>query len=251
MKVRIVRKLGYLLLGMIWLHCAPAAADDIILYAYHLKPPYLVDRDRQAGLYYDLARYLSVHVPGHTFKTVYLPRKRLETELESGRLHGLVVGVHPSWFRDAARTRYLWSPPFMHDEDVVVSRAADPVPYDGPESLAGKQLGLSYGYYYYGVDELVKSGRIVRDDAVSEEATLDKLYRKRVDAAIITRRTLDYMVRQRADWQQQFYVARKPHDAFERMILIPREFAAAAPGIASALEAIAQDPGWQKALRCY
>jgi polar amino acid transport system substrate-binding protein len=237
---------------MVWLGCGtPAAADDIVLYAYHLKPPYLIDRDRQSGLYYDLARYLNEHVPGHTFKTVYLPRKRLETELDNGRLNGLVVGVHPSWFRDAARTRYLWSPPFMQDEDVVVSRLADPVQYDGPDSLAGKHLGLSFGYYYFGVDELVRAGRISRDDAVSEEASLDKLYRKRVDATIITRRTFDYLLRQRSDWQQQFYVARKPHDAFERMILIPREFSFAAPGISSALAAILQDPAWQKALRSH
>jgi len=247
-----VKKIGYALLGMVWLGCGtPAAADDIVLYAYHLKPPYLIDRDRQSGLYYDLARYLSEHVPGHTFKTVYLPRKRLETELENGRLHGLVIGVHPSWFRDAARTRYLWSPPFMQDEDVVVSRLSEPVQYDGPESLAGKHLGLSFGYYYFGVDELVKTGRITRDDAVSEESSLDKLYRKRVDATIITRRTFDYLLRQRSDWQQQFYVARKPHDAFERMILIPREFSSAAPGISSALAAILQDPNWQKTLRSH
>lgn len=246
-----MKKFGYMLLGMFWLVCAPAAADEIVLYAYHLKPPYLIDRNKQAGLYYDLARYLNQHVSGHTFKTVYLPRKRLETDLENGRLHGLVVGVHPTWFRDAARTRYLWSPPFMTDEDVVVSLHSDPVQYDGPESLAGKHLGLSFGYYYYGVDELVKSGRIARDDAVSEEASLDKLARKRVDATIITRRTLDYMLRHRADWQQQFYVARKPHDAFERMILIPREFSSAAPAITHALAAILQDPAWQKVLRSY
>lgn len=247
-----MKKFGFALAGMVWLGGVPlAAADDIVLYAYHLKPPYLIDRDRQAGLYYDLARYLNEHVPGHTFKTVYLPRKRLETELESGRLHGLVIGVHPSWFRDAARIRYLWSPPFMHDEDVVVSRLSDPVQYDGPESLAGKQLGLSFGYYYFGIDELVKTGRIARDDAVSEEASLDKLYRKRIDATIITRRTFDYMLRQRSEWQQQFYVARKPHDAYERMILIPRELSFAAPGISHALAAIMQDPAWQKTLRSY
>ena len=246
-----VRKFRYWLLGWCWLGCAPAMADDIVLYAYHLKPPYLVDRERQSGLYYDLARYLTEHVPGHTFKTVYLPRKRLETDLENGRLRGLVVGVHPSWFHDAARTRYLWSPPFMQDEDVVVSRLADPVPYDSPESLGGKSVGLSFGYYYYGVDELVKSGRITRDDAVSEEASLDKLSRKRVDATIITRRTLDYLLRARSDWLQQFYVARKPHDAFERMILIPREFSFAAPAISAAMATMLQDPAWQKVLRTY
>lgn len=244
--------LAHALVCLPWLPgSAPAAADEIILYAYHLKPPYIIDRAKQVGLYYDVARYLNERIASHTFKTVYLPRKRLETQLEMGQLHGMVIGVHPTWFKDGDRTRYLWSPPFMHDEDIVVSRASEPVNYEQPESLVGKHVGLSFGYYYYGVDELVKAGKVERDDAINEEITLDKLVHKRVDAAIVTRSTYDYMLRQRSEWQKLFYIARKPHDAFERMILMPREFGAAAPGVAVALTLIMQDPAWQKLMRSY
>jgi polar amino acid transport system substrate-binding protein len=231
--------------------CAPLGAAEFTLYAYHLKPPYIVDRERQVGLYYDLARLLGERIAGHTFKLVYLPRRRLEHELELGRLGGLVVGVNPAWFKDETRTRYWWSPPFLHDQDVVASLASAPVAYEGPESLVGKHVGLSMGYYYFGVDELVRAGRVRRDDAINEEASLEKLVLKRVDAVIVTRRTLDALARQRPEWRRQFHVARKPHDEFDRMILVPREQAAIAADLQAVLGPIMHDAEWSRTVGGY
>ncbi|MCG2585051.1 ABC transporter substrate-binding protein [Massilia sp. TS11] len=228
-----------------------AAADEIILYAYHLKPPYIVDRDKQTGLYFDLAAYLNERVSAHSFKTVYLPRRRLEHDLETGRLNGLVVGVHPAWFKDESRTRYLWSPPFVHDEDVVVSNSGSPLPYAGPESLVGKSVGLSMGYYYFGIDELVRAGRIKRDEAISEEVSLDKLRLKRIDATVVTRRTYDYLLRHRPEWRKEFFVSKKPHDEFDRLILVPKEYGFVMQDLNAALGPILHDPQWQKILRSY
>ncbi|MES2298841.1 MAG: hypothetical protein V4582_17485 [Pseudomonadota bacterium] len=228
---------------------ARAAAEEVILYAYHLKPPFIIDREQRTGIYYDLATYLNERISGHTFRTVYLPRRRLEHDLELGKLHGLVVGVNPAWFKDDTRARYHWSPPILRDEDIVVSNKSAPINYDGPESLVNRRVGLSMGYYYYGVDELVSSGRITRDDAVAEDITLDKLFLKRIEAAIVTRRTLDYLERTRPQWKDQFYVAKKPHDEFDRMVLIPHEFAALVPDLNAALGPIMRDPAWQAMIR--
>lgn len=244
-------KLRALLLCLAMSCAAHAAAAEFILYAYHLKPPYIVDRDKEVGIYYDLARLLTNRIPGHTFKTVYLPRRRLEHDLQLGRLHGMVIGVNPSWFKDESRTRYLWSPSFLHDNDVVVSAAARPLRYDGPESLVGLHIGLSMGYYYFGVDELIRAGRLQRDDAINEETSLDKLMRGRVDAAIVTRRTLDYLVRRRPQWKNQFHSARVPHDSYDRMLLIPREFAAIVPDLNAVLGPIAHDAEWLKLISRY
>lgn len=243
--------LSLLLLALLLAVPGPARADEVILYAYHLKPPYIIDRAKETGLYYDLARYLNERISGHTFRTVYLPRRRLEHDLELGRLHGLVIGVNPSWFKDEKRTRYDWSPPFLRDEDVVVSHQAAPVGYLGPESLVSKHIGLSMGYYYYGIDELVRAGRIMRDDAVNEEATLEKLALKRIDAAVVTRRTLEYLQRQRREWRGAFHVASKPHDEFDRMILIPHAYSALLPDLAAALGPIGHDVDWQKRIHNY
>ncbi|MES2128311.1 MAG: hypothetical protein V4463_13670 [Pseudomonadota bacterium] len=243
--------LRHLLLCCLLFAGVRAGAADYTLYAYHLKPPYIIDRDKQVGLYFDMARYLNQHLTQHHFTTVYLPRRRLEMELELGRLNGMVIGVNPSWFKDDSRTRYLWSPPIVHDEDVVVSLASKPVEYEGPESLVGRHIGLSLGYYYFGVDELVRAGRIQRDDAINEEVTLDKLVRQRVDAAIVTRRTLDILLRTHPAWRKLFHVAKKPHDEFDRMILIPKEFATLAPELTAVLGPLMHDPAWIKMLHSH
>lgn len=243
-----MKKLIAVLLGALWL---PAMADEIVLYAYHLKPPYIIDRNKEIGLYYDLAAYLNERIPAHTFRTVYLPRRRLESDLELGRLHGMVIGVNPSWFKDETRTRYYWTPPILRDEDVVVSAADKPLNYQGPESLVDKSVGLPMGYYYYGVDELVRAGRVRRDDAISEEVSLEKLALKRTDAAIVTRRTLDYLERQRPEWKARFFIAKKPHDEFDRMVLVPHEFGAVMPELNAVLGPIMHDPDWQKRIKKY
>lgn len=227
----------------------PARAEDVVLYAYHLKPPYIVDEAQRKGLYYDLAQELSKRVRGYTFRTEYLPRLRLERDLEKGTLKGLVVGVNPAWFKDLAHTRFLWSPPFMHDTDVVVSTPQHPLAYEGPQSLVGKKVGLSRGYYYFGVDELVADARVLRDDADGEEANLTKLLLGRVDAVIVTQRTLDYLQSHHSDWHNAFFVAPKPHDAYDRMVLIPREFAAVAAPLAAALGQLQQDARWRSRLK--
>jgi polar amino acid transport system substrate-binding protein len=248
---RLPRRLFCLLACCVLLACVPARAEEVILYAYELKPPFVIDRDKQSGIYYDLASYLNERITGHTFRTVYLPRRRLEHDLELGKLHGLVIGVNPTWFKDDARTRYYWSPAILRDQDMVVSQRAKPVPYDGPESMVGRRVGLPMGYYYYGVDELVQAGRVQRDDAVNEEFCLDKLALKRVDVVIVTRRTLEFLERTRAQWKDQFYVAKKPHDEYDRMVLIPHEFASLVPDLNAALGPIMRDPAWLGIIKRY
>jgi polar amino acid transport system substrate-binding protein len=246
-----MKVLRLILLTMLLLLSPLVVGAEITLYAYHLKPPYIIEREKQSGLYFDLARYLNDRISGHTFKTVYLPRRRLEHDLELGRLHGLVIGVNPAWFKDETRARYLWSAPFLRDEDVVVSPIEQPIEYEGPESLVGRNVGLSMGYYYFGIDELVRAGRIQRDDAINEESSLDKLLRRRIDATVVTQRTLDYLVRQRPEWKGKFRTARKAHDQFDRMILVPKEFAHLLPDLNAALGPATHDPAWLKLLRQY
>jgi len=225
------------------------ANSEVVLYAYHLKPPYLEDLEHRQGLYFELAELLGLRTPGIRFRTEYLPRRRLEADLEGGRLHGLVIGVNPVWFKDAQRSRYLWSAAFMHDTDVVVSLHKQPVLYNGPDSLAGLNIALPRGYYYYGVDELVQAGKARRTDCEGEESALMMMVLGRVQATIITRRTLYAFLARRPGLRGQFHVALQPHDEYERFILVPQEFAEVLKPLNDALHVLARDPGWQARLQ--
>ncbi len=231
--------------------CASAAgmAADIKLYAYHLKPPYIIDPDKGIGLYYDLARKLNQVQSQHHYSTHYLPRKRLESLLEQEQLDGLVLGVNPHWFNDASQHRYAWSIGWIKDHDIVVSRSDNPVNYARPESLLGKRVGLSLGYYYVGVNELADKGLLTRDNSPNETVTLEKLVLGRVDAMIITQRTLHHLTKQHPEYVGKLYTAPIPHDSFERMILLPKSQQALVTSLNQSLAKVADDPQWQALLK--
>ncbi|MBH9551502.1 substrate-binding periplasmic protein [Inhella gelatinilytica] len=231
-----------------WAPLTASAAEDTVLYSYHLKPPYL-DLTRKEGLYYELADLLSLRVPGLRCRVEYLPRRRLEADLVAGRLRGAILGVHPTWFRDAERSRYLWTPPVMRDADVVVSRHDHPVAYTGPDSLVGVRMALPRGYYYAGIEELVQAGRIPREESESDETALMMLSLGRADATVITRRTLYTLLARRPGLRGRFHVAPKPHDEYERHILVPHDQPALHKQLSEGVALLARDPAWQGRLQ--
>jgi polar amino acid transport system substrate-binding protein len=236
---------GWLLAGCL----GSAQATDVSLYAYHLKPPYIVDPKKSVGLYYELARRLNHLQSQHRYKTVYLPRKRLESLLEQEQLDGLVLGVNPHWFNDASQHRYAWSQPWIKDRDIVASRSDHPIAYSQPESLIGKRVGLSLGYYYFGINELADKGQLQRDDSQNEALTLEKLMLGRVDAMVITQRTLNTLYKTRPDYVGKIHIAPVPHDVYERHILVPHAYQALLPELNQALARLADDPQWQAMLK--
>jgi polar amino acid transport system substrate-binding protein len=226
-----------------------ARADTVTLYAYHLKPPYITDPEKGTGLYFELARRLNQLQSQHHYRTVFLPRKRLESLLEQEQLDGLVLGVNPHWFDDAARHRYAWSSPWIKDRDIVISRSDHPVAYTQPESLLGKRVGLSIGYYYVGLSELADKGQLQRDNSPNETVTLDKLMQGRVDAMVITQRTLNALHKSHPEYAGKVHIASVPHDVFERYILIPKAQQAILPALNLGLAKLADDPQWQALLK--
>ena len=126
----------------------------ITLYAYHLKPPFIVDIAHEKGLYFDLATYLNSKQTIYEFHTVFLPRKRLDRYLSNNKLDGLVIGVNPIWFNDSSETLYLWSDSFYQDRDLVISSAKKPIEYQYPNSLLNKRIAGVRGFKYFGIDAL-------------------------------------------------------------------------------------------------
>ncbi len=226
-----------------------AAAAEIKLYAYHLKPPYIIDAEKGSGLYFELAKRLNQLQTKHRYKTVFLPRKRLESLLEQDQLDGLVLGVNPHWFNDASQHRYAWSHSWIKDRDIVISRSDQPVAYSRPDSLIGKRVGMSLGYYYFGVSELADKGQLTRDNSPNESVTLDKLVKGQVDAMIITQRTLNHLYKQHPEYVGKLFTASVPHDTYERMILLPKSQQALVPILNQSLTKLADDPHWQALLK--
>lgn len=235
------------------LYAAQAQSSEqkpITVYAYHLKPPFIVDLKKETGLYYDFSKFLNSKGDTYQFRTFFVPRKRVEVYVENKQLDGILIGVNPIWFQDKEEQKYLWSPKVFADQDEIVSLAKRPFNYSGPESLIGMNLGGVLGFYYYGIDDLVKTGEIQRRNTSSEQSILSMILRERVNAGIVSRSTLNYLV-PRKHWQGKFYISPKPHDSFNRRLLIPHEQKAVYDYLLPILENLDSDPEWQAILRMY
>lgn len=248
------KHLATLLFAIVFLVIASASADEtkplVPVYVYHQQPPFIVNIEKKQGLYFDFVRRLNALNDEYLFKVTYVPRKRVERMLESHSMNAVLLGVNPTWFKDKEETKYLWTTVILNDRDEVVSLKTESIEFSGADSLVGVTLGGVRGYYYYGINELVSAKKIRRVDTVGEAELFSMLLKERVEAAIIGKRTFDYMV-SRNDWQNNFYLSAKPHDVFERRILVPQNMAMIYPYLQGIIDQLVRDKAWQEMIANY
>lgn len=191
------------------------AKELVYLYTYHKKPPFIVSQVEQQGLYYELANLLSEQSDNYQFKTIYVPRKRLDVMVERDNFDGIVIGVSPAWFKDKQETKYLWTQGFFRDRDEFVSLTSSPFEYDDVESLSGLVIGSVAGYYYFGVNEGVRKGTIKRINTVGELEVLKLIEKQRVDIGLVSSSVFKYL-RKAGVVNNVFHFSKHPHDEFVR-----------------------------------
>ena len=187
----------------------------VYLYTYHQKPPFIVDKDKRQGLYYDLAEALNKISTKYKYYTVYVPRKRLNLMLTKNNFDGVVVGVLPTWFGDKTKQKYLWLPGFFPDRDNFVSLTATPFEYQIPITLEGKTVGSVAGYYYRGINEAVDAGKLNQVNTVGELEVLQLIKKQRVDLGLVSESVFKYLWAQ-GDIEDIFHFSNIPHDQFIR-----------------------------------
>ncbi len=222
----------------------------IVVYAYHLKPPFIIDVDKKLGLYYDFSDHLNSKQDRYLFTTKFMPRKRLDFLVRSNKLNGILVGVNPIWFNDKKEQKFLWTGTMFNDRDEVVSPIDKPIEFINPRSLIGKTLAGVRGFNYFGIDNLVDDGKINRDNTIGERQILLKLLSKRVDAGIVSRSTLNYLI-PRQQWENKFYYSQIPHDIYQRRVLVPKALNSVHQQLMPIIKTLPTDADWQRLLKQY
>jgi polar amino acid transport system substrate-binding protein len=247
--------LRLLLIAALSLIATRAMGAGFVLYTYHDKPPYYLHAEGNVeisagGLYAELANILNSRQQELQLQIAYLPRRRLDRDIESGTLNGGVIGVNPLWFKDVQQTRYLWTSPLMRDQDVIVVRKGAEFAYKHPRDLAGKTMALARGYYFWGVSEMVAEGKVFAHETEGDANSLRMLLSHRVNATITSILTFRYLSSDGAI-REALTTLPTPHDQFERMILLPRKYEAQQ----RLLNRLLRDPevskAWAVALRKY
>lgn len=134
----------------------------------------------------------------------------------------------------------------------MLSLASKPVQYHYPEDLKGYKLGIREGFYYQGIDELVQSGDVERLNYANDEDNLMALREGLVDALIIGQVNYLYWLAQ-AELQSKgdVFVARSPHDAFSRRILLGQKTREIAPIINAFIDYQKSNPAWKQVITQY
>jgi polar amino acid transport system substrate-binding protein len=222
------------------------SAEEINIYTYHDKPPFVVDKSNQQGLFFDLATYLSFKLPQHSFKTLYIPRRRLDHLIENDTLDGIVVGVSPIWFKDKTEQNFLWLDPIMEDQDDFISLASRPFEYRDKSSLTDKTIIAVAGYYYFGVNEMVQKGEMLRIDTIGEQQVIELLAKQRADFGIVSQSVFMYLARHKLIEPSLFYLSNKPHDSFKRRAFVSRNDTELYKQLKPVFANIANDDDWHK-----
>ncbi len=241
----------YILYSFLFLFSFSVQAKTLIhVYTYHSKPPLIINQATQSGLYYDIVNHLNLVSDSYRFELIYLPRKRVDKFLKENKLSGILLGVNPAWFKDKKEERYFWTSRVFTDRDEVISLKSTAIEYSDSSSLSNRVLGGVRGFYYHGINELIKNKKALRIDTAHETDLFSMLLNKRIDAAVVSRSTFNYMVKKN-QWQDTFYVARKPHDIFDRRILVPKDFITVFAEIAPLIEQLQYNQNWQQTILQY
>ncbi|MES2017335.1 MAG: transporter substrate-binding domain-containing protein [Pseudomonadota bacterium] len=223
------------------------ASETVQLATYYGYAPWHVAEDARAGWNAHLARKLTAMSGGrYRFESVFLPRKRLETLLRMGTVPMAVAWVHPRFFGDTGRTRFLWTGALMEDASLIVSPASAPLEYDGPASLRGKRFGAPAGHMFPDFEPWIASGEITRFTVPKlKTALLMMVWNHRLDFMIVDRSTLNALKAENFIDPSLLHIASKPRaPSYERRILVPRDKPELFEFLNKAVATLGTQEGW-------
>ncbi|WP_272699110.1 substrate-binding periplasmic protein [Desulfovibrio sp. Fe33] len=156
---------------------------------------------------------------GYALSFKQLPDKRGWDMLEHG---GVDVYASAREWKDEP-DRFLWTDPFMPNEDVLVYRAGCSIQYLSPETLHGTTVACIKGFFYPALQAHFGPGGITRLDATSPDVMLELLRLGRADAAIVNRTEIHWMFHHREDIDsRQFRVDPTPAGTASIRFVFPK-----------------------------
>ena len=129
---------------------------------------------------------------GYELKVDYFPWKRA---MQVGNGDPGFVGYFPAYYTAERASQCHFSAPMGRSTIGLAVLAANPLHWRVLDDLAGTKIGVVLGYSNGGAfDDMVKSGKLLIDESVSDAVNLKKLLAGRVRAIVIDKAVLRYML---------------------------------------------------------
>lgn len=195
--------------------------QEVVLLTYHAKAPYIIDEQQERGFYYDVARYLTQHSSRYFFKTRFMPRTRLNAQLDHHQ-PVVVIGAQLVWFK-SYDDQLIESLPFVDDLDMFVSLASKPFRDQDLARLNTRTFIGCFGYRYKQLDGAIASKVLRKVETLEEDKVLEMLRLQRGDFTVMSQASLLYHQQHSHD-ATEYYVAKTPHEEIHRHFLVPKHW---------------------------
>lgn len=233
----------------LWLFClsGKVQADVFPLYTYHTAEPFVLGA--APGLSEQFVTHFNRLSDGAVqFKLVPLARVVLNQKVAAHENMFILWG-NSLWF-SKLNTELQGSGILFWDSDIVVSLAAKPLLYNGPESFWGKSFTALEGHVYFKLDDGIQQGKVQRISRPDNLSMLQILRTGQVDAMITTHSTVLYWQRHNADLPA-LYISPQHYDEYSRHILLGGEYQKYLAAVNQTLEKMRHDAKWLALLEYY
>lgn len=189
-----------LLLAQIIFLSSPAVANDSVTFlvgeAWSMPFGKIEKQDGQSqlvdGVMKDFHQELALELK-LDLKEVFLPKKRI-LKKNLGHAFDLQCFSNPNWVGDT-KDDYHWLPPFFEIKEFLVSQSKQPKIESEKDFKPNTSIGTVMGYHYGKLDPYFANKTLIRDDAVNEDAVLQKGILGRTTYFVM--RSVDFMYQQK------------------------------------------------------
>jgi polar amino acid transport system substrate-binding protein len=247
----------YIVLFVILISFASIAKETVILAYYNDAPPWQTKHGELKGLSNELATFLNSDKNSpYNFVPEFITRNRINIILAKDEDAIVVAWVHPSFFDDAKKNKYLWSQPLISDSQLIISSKKHPIQFNNISSLKGKVFSAVAGTRYKTLEPLINAGEIKRIDTVRFVAAIQNvlLANKGIDFCIIEKSTFNFFkkIDKSTLYLDMAYISEKPFTPFyKRSLLIPLKNKEIFNYLNQRLKDIKNNKEWKKILNKY
>lgn len=248
---KMVKGLGWLVL-MGW--SAVAAAEPLRMgftASWTLPWGQLQGETVVAGIHHDIGQALAQRL-GRPLVFSRVPQQRAldPDSAEHARQHAdFGCGMHPSWFPNAEH--YHWSEPLFDIGDVLVGHRGTRAPASLAALPRGTVVGTVRTYHYPSLQARFARGELQRDDAPDQASLLRKLMRQRSEVAVVSRQSLDWLLRQQPQVQAQLASWRLSVQQADYHCAVPKGSRVDAQALFDALHALKREGELERILARY
>lgn len=173
--------------------CAPADSARYAVTSESWEPYWIVRDTAVSGILSDVMQALQVHLDEPLLADRPLPPLRAQKQFRQGRVQ-LECCVSKAWRASPEQAEVsLWSATVLEAEEVLVFPVGRAFTFARLQDLQGHTIATVRGYGYIG------SEYFTRSDSPDSKSQLRRVAQGRVEAAIIDRLELAYLLREHPD----------------------------------------------------